>query len=254
VILEKSDVFDCCWYVIASNIPEQIASDMKADGMEDETWVVTVDRSRRADYVSDNIVVLHPHNATGAARRSATDATPRPASDAASSLLSDELVTAACVPFLPKCAYSEVTSRTLLDRSILEDYFLGKLVGMALLETVKRRRAAYRPISSATLARLCGNDARGDCDASVLQTLLALLSKTHDVRESSSERILRLERTRLAYGLTVRIEEKRMLESLSQEIVTYMMSLDDGSGTSVGDSGDTFQQDNAPRSKQQRLL
>jgi SET domain len=254
VILEKSDVFDCCWCIVASTIPEQIANDMKADGMEDETWVVTVDRSRTAGYVPDNIIVWHPSSVTGAARRPATDSARRPAPDAASSLLSDELVTAACVPFLPRCAYAEITRRTLLDRSILEDYFLGKLVGMALLEAVKRRRAAYRPISSTTQARLCGNAAGGDCDASLLQSLLLLLSKTDGNDESSSERTLRLERARLAYGLSVRIEEKRMLEALSQEIIAYMMNLDDGSGTGEVDDGDTLQQDSAPRSKQQRIL
>jgi hypothetical protein len=131
---------------------------------------------------------------------------------------------------------------------------LGKLVGMALLEAVKRRRAAYQPISFTTQARLCGNDAGGDCDASLLQTLLVLLSKTDGNDESSSERTLRLERARLAYVLTVRIEEKRMLEALSQEIVAYMMSLDEGGGTGEGDNGDTLRQDNAPCSKQQRLL
>lgn len=39
---------------------------------------------------------------------------------------------------------------------------------------------------------------------------------------------MRQERQRLAYGLTVRIEEKKTLEALRRDVVALLTSLDDG--------------------------
>lgn len=62
------------------------------------------------------------------------------------SLLTDGFVSGICIPLLPRCAYSKIKERTLLDQSLLQDKFLGQLVAAVLSNVVQRKLARYVPI------------------------------------------------------------------------------------------------------------
>lgn len=217
IYLSKMEIWECCWEIIESDVPQQLAIAMKE--MDDETWPLTIDKNRKADYVPDHIVL--------SVTLSAFDEE-RPDRSNRNSLLTDEIVTAACVPFLPLCAYAEITEYTLLDRSILQDYFLGQLVGMSLIKVIQRQRSLYRPISIATIQRVTSveratSDSSYVADTQLLRDLLNLLS----FEDCDVDIVMREERLRLAYGLTLRIEEKNLLASLVREVGDFTAALND---------------------------
>ena len=139
ILSKTKDIWPACWEVIESDLPRRLAASMQEQSMEDEVWPVAVDTSRTADYVPEDILI----STTSA---STIDPTTGNVDIQQLHLLTDDLVTAATVPFLPKCAYSEITERTLLDCSILEDYYLGKLVGTALLKSIQKKMETYTAI------------------------------------------------------------------------------------------------------------
>jgi SET domain len=240
-ILFKQDIWQCCWDLIEANIPEQIAASM--DDMDDEAWTVRLDRSRKADYVPDYIVIAKP---------STVMPSPDKVDISHLDMLTDDLVTAACVPFLPRCAYGEITDRTLLDRSILEDFFLGKLVGSALLKAIEQRLQAYTPIPVASIEELIlrrdGTMATSPSiedmtknDAKLLRYLLSNdrqegelgagtrtnSGEIDDAGETMSPLLQRQKGQRLCYGLAIRIEEKWALEALRRQTIALLAGLVD---------------------------
>ena len=229
VLLSKTrDLWKACWEVIESDVPQNLTASMKEQDMEDEVWSLQVDRSRTADYVPEEIMVSEATALTTTANGASNNLQDVQQLD----LLTDELVTAACIPLLPRCAYSEITERTLLDRSILEDYFLGKLVGAVLLKAIEQKLRKYAPIPqevvrSLLLAREGGTDEKVspfDGDDSLLRQALVSMK---DTGESSD--VIRQQRQRLSYGLTVRIEERNTLEALRRQVVALLAILDSGS-------------------------
>ena len=81
-LISKRLVLESCWQVIESDLPRRLRQAMEEADMEDEVWDIQVDRSRTADFLPDQLLVE---------RGGRGDVTS----------LSDELVTLACLPFLP---------------------------------------------------------------------------------------------------------------------------------------------------------
>jgi len=216
VILSKMAIFESCWEVIESELPEKLTASMKEQDMEDEVWSLQVERYRKADYVPEEILV-----SVASSSVAIDDASSSGVQDL--DLLTEELVTACCVPLLPRCAYSEITERTLLDRNILEDYFLGKLVGAVMLKAIEQKLASYTPISEDVVRRLLGNGIKTeklDDDCLLLQAL-----RSAENADNNSEE-LELQRQRLSYALTVRIEEKNTLVALRRQVVALLSIID----------------------------
>lgn len=177
-ILTKTDILKACYAVLDSEIPNKIIHYMKEHDIEDEVWPLPSDRKRTADWMTDYLVI-HRNDP-----------------------LTDELVTLATLPFLPAFAYREA-SQALLDHSVVQDYFLGKLVGTCLLRATQNKLATYRPI-----------DGRED------ETLLAEILQQPYEQWTTAQR-------RMAYGLTIRLQEKSCLKALVQQVVALMDHLDD---------------------------
>ena len=239
VILTKQEIWDTCWDMIESGLPQQLATSMIESQAFDpeEVWNVSIDKHRQADCVPNNIVIVVPPTSSSSSTPAVQssydiDGENDLGNKSRDSILSDELVTTACIPFLPKCAYAEITSRTLLDVSILEDYYLGQLVGAALLQARQRRLLLYRPISVSTIQRLLPSvyvPDNGMDDKEILQNLLRCI-------KSGNETDLYSERCRLAYGLTIRLEEKEVLEALCSAVAQLVdLHVDDNKSNSDGD-------------------
>lgn len=169
VILHKKELLDTCFRIIESGIPQKIANEMEEQDIEDEIWEVKVDRSRKTDHVSEEIIV------------------------SADAPLPDELVTLCCIPFLPSCAYRE-TKDALLDSSIMEDYFLGRLISSTLIQHIQDSLSRYTAIEY---------DGQTKSDA---EWLSQLINSTDPIR-------------RLIFALTVRLEEKHCLQGLLDAVL-----------------------------------
>ncbi|GKY93360.1 hypothetical protein MPSEU_000303600 [Mayamaea pseudoterrestris] len=196
MLLSKRAVLDACRSVIASNVPMRLAAAIKAQQLPDETWEVTVDEEHAiADVGSDDddddyiVIQYDPCNPD--------------------TLWSDDLVTLTCLPFLPAGAADEVKD-SLLDKSVLEDYFLGKLVCATMLRVIHERQTSYTNITYK------GGDY--DDDFKLLREL-QLVSTGSNERSQSQ--------LRLQYALAVRIEEKITLDALRKEVMKVLASLDD---------------------------
>ena len=193
-LLRKQDVLEACWGIIESDIPTVLSNALR--DLEDEVWTVTVDRTRTAnDFISDDLIV-----------------------DAVTPL-SDEIVTAACIPFLPICAYREAAS-ALLDDSILEDLFLGYLVCTSLCRVIQTKLAQYTNI------RWQGQEYSDD-----IALLQQLLHRHQQLQQSKQQNgatsRLSTEEWRLAYGLTLRLEEKFCLHALRRTVMDKLAKLEE---------------------------
>lgn len=198
VLLSKREVWKSCWFVVEElHMPQKLAKVIDPDSTE--CWEVCLDRTRDAPYVPDDIVI--------------------PPDDEI--LFTNELVTAACIPFLPQCAYSEITERTLLDVSILDDEFLGGLVIGAIQHLLDEKLKKYTSISM-TVRQTLGVRYNGDRDRELLIDLLSLEVQSVSVQ-------------RLEYALAVRLEEQRSLHKLKQMLYQrYPIELDRFDTLNVG--------------------
>lgn len=97
-----------------------------------------------------------------------------------------------------------------MDCSALEDYFLGKLVIMAILTAVKNKLAAYKPIQR--IPRVEIGDASDD--GVVLRQILKVPKPSTSI-------------LRAMYGIAVRLEEKQALKELRNELISLLASLDE---------------------------
>jgi hypothetical protein len=186
-LLTKVSVLEACWQVIESDLPGRLGQIMQERNMEDEVWTVSVDRRRTADFISDDILIVYEQP------------------------LSNEVVTTACLPFLPICAYREA-SQGLLGREILEDF----------LRAIKAKLDTYTPVH--------WHGARVDDDAVLLRDLLASADGSDATTHQQGE-----QKRRLMYGLTLRLEEKACLWALQEEVrqtLHQMLSEEDYQGLS----------------------
>ena len=126
--------------------------------------------------------------------------------------LSDELITFVVLQFLPEEALEEIIGsdgRILawLDRSILEDPYLGSLVTKALLHAMELKKSDYVPLTGPSVG---------------LGTLQGDLSLLEELEKSEIKDLTTL---RKIWSLSVRIEEQFSLEALEDEIQCFMQSL-----------------------------
>lgn len=118
-------------------VPHQIAASVNED--EEDVWDILPEfLERTVDFVPDALMVTKEEP------------------------LTDELVTLCCAFYLPPCAYREA-SNMLLDASILDDYYLGKLVCGTLLQAVQTKLGQYppsaqNPSAHSLLRSLCKNE------------------------------------------------------------------------------------------------
>lgn len=178
-LIRKQDILEACWKIIESDLPQRLAQTIEELDMEDEVWALQVDRSRTADFIADDLIV-----------------------DGA---LSDEIVTTACVAFLPLCAYREA-SQALISVDILDDFFLGNLACTALLQVLQTKLQTYTSI-------LWKGQTYSD-DTVLLQQLMDGKTLTATQR-------------RLSYGLTLRLEEKACLQALRRNIMNVLSKLEE---------------------------
>lgn len=182
-VVSKQAVLEASWNVMESHLPEQLAKSMEEMELDDEVWDMPTNyRDRSTDFLPDDIVVT----------------TEDP--------LSDALVTAACLSFLPNCAYQEA-KLSLLDSSLLHDYYLGKLVATSLLQVISDHMAAYKNIVYE------GIEYTDDRE---------LLRKLLDATETLS-----VQQRRLVYGLTVRLQEKHSWNALRRKVCELLTELDE---------------------------
>jgi SET domain len=240
VVISKQDIWESCWHVIESGLPQKLSTIIDQLCLEDETWEVVVDRSRTANSVPNDIEIRLSWKSDNGTVRLASE-----------SLLCDELVTAACIPFLPTCAYAEIAFGSLLDHTVLQDYFLGQLVGAALVRTIQQRFLSYKPIPLSTSDRVLSifkntvNETLPNDDFSLLQYIATVLSNNiEDSGVCTCNRGI----CRLAYGLTIRIEEKTTLEALLKLVSSGLDNLG-GEDGGYEDSSDMYDEKNLKKLK-----
>lgn len=162
IIINKYEIFKTCWDIINSDIPNQIMESIQKqqtiddceenddnDEINDdddviETWMLSVDRSRldMMDYISDDIVISLSHNDDD------HDVNHH-------NLITDEMITLFCIPFLPEEALLElVEDQSIVDKSILDDIYLGKLVYHSMERFIHNQLLKYIPISETIIQQL----------------------------------------------------------------------------------------------------
>jgi len=193
-IVSRDNIREACRQMQCSGYPAQVVAFIEKNVVEEETWeVLPAMLNREMDLVPNDFVVTYSE-------------TP----------LSNELVTLCTLLLLPDETYDEFMSDSpaLLDLSILQDYFLGKLVCRTLLNAIDNKKKEY------------GNDVRVDANK-----LRQLSLECGDRTRSTSD-------LRAMYGLTIRIEEMACLEKLRKQVLELMDSLDDNDceGSDNGDA------------------
>ena len=181
-VLSKLEVVTACQGVIESSFPAEVRSYMESSQTHrnEESWDLEVDVSARdLSFLPDDFIV------------------------SCSYPLSAELITLCCTLFLPLDIYSEfmASGAALLERNMLDDYFLGKLVCKAIYDAVVAKVLTYSPIKILGLGvplHRCNDDT----------ALLRLIRHKPDLQ-------------RAVFGLTVRLEEKFCLLALRSDI-TYV--------------------------------
>ena len=182
-ILSHDSIMEASRQMVDSGYAAGAQGFVKRNRPEEETWSVLSIRERVFPLVSNDLPVEYSD-------------TP----------LSNELVTVCTLLLLPDEVYEDFMSDspTLLDKSILQDYYLGKLVCRTLLLTIDNRKRMYM------------GDIRSDANK------LRQLYLNSDKRTRSDLRSM--------YGLTIRIEEIACLEQLRIQVLEFMDSLDDDNG------------------------
>ena len=156
--------------------------------------------------------------------------------------LSDELITLCCFLLLPDEAFSEVfptdgrDDLSFLDKSVLDDRFLGHLVCETLTRTVQLKLAGYRPIQHLPKSLSClatPSSLRSISDAELLQVAIEKTdaygaNDTNNSKFDQDEKDDVVGLKRLCAGLTIRLEEKRCLQALLDVIEHIQHCLESG--------------------------
>jgi len=123
--------------------------------------------------------------------------------------LSDEFITGCAVILMPSDVYEEFVKdgANVVDKSILEDYFLGKLVCQLILYVVSLKLRAFKPINVEGMSL---RNIRDKDDKTYLEELRSR-------PQHGCERAM--------YGLAVRIEEKLCLQNLRDEALSISEKL-----------------------------
>ncbi len=147
--------------------------------------------------------------------------------DGPTEILTDELITFLVLQYLPQDAYGEMVKAdgrvsAWLDRSILDDVFLGKLVCHTLFETIQRRKAEYIPIN------IHRDRVPDPLSTEPIEDDNVLLENLLRVKRPDTSML------RAIYALRVRIEELFSLDAVMQ--ATMRLSDDLDNGRSVNDN------------------
>jgi hypothetical protein len=160
-VISKQEIVFASRHVSFSRFPAMIQDYMKNQLMADEHWELNDFEDRDLSFLPDEFLIK-PEDP-----------------------LSDELITICAALLIPQDAYEEIVD-SLVDRSILDDYYLGKLICSTLLHVVRAKFTTYKSTK--------------DNDATILRQSL----------ETNCPRAV--------YGLTVRLEERRCLSNLLAEV------------------------------------
>ena len=220
LILSKTDhLIPACQAVASSTYPSQLQATIHSQQLEDEVWDVSQLPYRnlpQLDSWNDHITIslVQP--------------------------LTEELITLICLCFLPDEMIMEVSKDgTLLDGTILEDYYLGHLVCQSLLVAIENRKkgTAIRPIGRMTNHDIDGGSGTGTKKQKLLLVSsdldrecekLQLLCGSASLQTSSSSSSSSVESERAKYGLTIRIEELMGLEMLQRKVLEVVECLQRG--------------------------
>lgn len=218
-VLSKEDLIEGCRSVVKSNYPKELKKAMEENDIGGETWELKFysEKERNLTCLPDQYLIT---------------------ASTSCNCLSDEIVTLCCIHLLPDYVYDEIFGEEpkLLDQGVLEDYFLGKLVVMSILTAIKKRLAAYKSIK----CDFPGVEEENMIDdKAILKALLRL--NEHNSRS-----------TRAMYGLTVRLEEKKGLEELRNEVVAVIACLDDEEAEDGDDAMDETPYDSVRPTKKQK--
>ena len=210
--LSGEAILDACRSVIDSSFPSDLKRSMQQNEFEDETWDVSGGKDRDVlshGLISNDILVAADNLA----------------------VLSDELVTLCCLPFLPDEVYSEWSEEPCLWGSeVLEDYFLGKLALRALMKAIGTKLGEYAAIDASGCGLSKDNIEKGQCDED-----RALLKK---ILDEPTDPVCNALRSKAMSALTIRLEEKHCLDLLKKEVIDTLKSLDDdGEGEFDEDDG-----------------
>ena len=216
--LSAAAVLSACRSVIGSSFPTDLKRAMEQNDFEDETWDVTAGKDRdllNNGLISNDILI-------------ATDDGP---------MLSDELVTLCCLPFLPDEVYAEWSEEPCLwSADVLDDYFLGKLALRALMKAIGAKLGEYTAVNalSCGLGEGVAETDEGDGDEKLLSRLLEATNAVDDAK-----------RSRAVHALTVRLEEKHCINLLKKEIIDTLKGLDDDEEGNFDEDDGTTRDDSA---------
>lgn len=173
--IAKKELLSACMAVAESTIPAEIISHMQDSNMSEEEmhWHLKFDMlGRDTSFLPDNFLIscLDP--------------------------LSDELVTVCSALLLPQDVYIEMvqSGADLLDRSLLHDYFLCKLVCQSILFAITKKFEDYKSFRVPEIEAIVDDKA-----------FLKSIQRKPNLQ-------------RAAFGLTIRLEEKACLAALRSEI------------------------------------
>jgi hypothetical protein len=214
VVLNKTThILAACEHVKTSSIPKEIQDHMTSQSLineDDEVWDVASmpNRPLREEDARDDWLI-------------SLDSSP-------TEILSDELITLVVLQFLPQDAYDEMIDAdgrisAWLDRSILEDVYLGKLVCHTILEVIRRRQAEYLHLDGVKVDPTIKNASTGrplERDERLLVELARVALPD-------------ISTLRAIYGLRVRIEELLSLEALAKEVIQLFDYQENGKTTEV---------------------
>lgn len=200
-----------CKQIKESTIPNDLASWMESQNMDDEHWQVNTLPVRDTNILMDDVLV-------------------EASSSSSSSLLTDEMITFFCLQFLPQEAYDEIGGDSTFDSSILEDFYLGILVSHALLISIHMKLSEYTDVLGTERKdslRFKGASMTVDLESHKIQKRIsAQLEQDWQAMEhfqNESSHIKNKERA--IYGLTIRIEELTNLKALYQTVCSIIDSL-----------------------------
>jgi len=259
-ILTKKEICRVCRQVAQSPYPSSLQSVMESSGLVDEGWEYwDMPTHIRADD-TDNINSNGKNN--GNVRQKALDHLPDEIAVLFNNPLSDDLITILCLNFLPDDALAELAESSedqglVLGHEVLDDYFLGKLVLHSILIVVSEKLEAYKVSFEefqavfkrcsniekqysglmVLLQRLhCSNGSDGEKASSGsffwgenVADDIKLISKT------TTSELIELEQLRapddviqkLAYGISVSLEERASLLELKRMAMIKFIQLDE---------------------------
>ena len=253
-VISKVDLLAACEEVATSSYPDRVMCRMERTGMLGDGWEFWTVPYNDPDYDPDGNDEGGGSDPNWELRRRLLGGLPDDMLVTSSNQLTDEMITACAVRFLPDEALADLADdgRPLyFGRGVLSDYYLGCLVLTSVLRAVRARLASYAsglPDGTSASARsslsglLRGIEGRGADGAIAWGTDAAddasLLSALASRGEEGGGEVRGDDETldRLAFGLVVSLEERTCLLGLRGVAAGMLAELDDyDNGTTAGE-------------------